>query len=71
MLYPDLPFLEYQNYLGLRSFPCQLSILDSVGLIAVDAEPFFTVFLIGGVISNEKKRLAVAFEGQDVRGNAI
>jgi hypothetical protein len=42
-----------------------------VGLIAVDAEPFFAVFLIGCVISNEEERLAIAFEGQDVRSDAI
>src|SRR4051794_1027510 len=45
--------------------------VDAVGLVSLAAEPALAVHLVVGVIALEPDHLAVAFERQDMGGDAV
>ena len=56
---------------GRRTLPAELLVLQPVRNDAVLAEPAHLVLLIVLEIALEPFNMAVAFEGEDVRGDAI
>src|SRR5688572_13862073 len=56
---------------GHVSGTSERAVLDAVGLVRGGAQALLPVRLVVLVVAGEPRRLAVPFERQDVRGNAI
>jgi hypothetical protein len=62
--------VTHSGFVGTASVN-QLFVADAVGAVGFFAEAFFAVDFIVSVVAGKPLDVAIAFEGHDVRGDAV